>query len=78
MNDELAQVKRKVEAEIGFTIPAAVADDVLSFTKKKLEVITRAEKKDDDYIVLLYEDELRNYYAIEAINAHYERKRRVG
>lgn len=70
MEGMLLQAKSRVECELGFIIPELVAQNILEYAKRKLEVIRVNEEKDDDYIVLLYEDEIRNHYRRAVINAY--------
>lgn len=60
----LEAAKEAAEAKLGFEIPSEVAAEVLEYSIHKCEVIG----KDDDYLPLLFENELWGYYMMMAIN----------
>ncbi len=72
MQERLREAVEEVELWLGFSIPDEVAQDVLRYAKRKLEVIQQNEEKPDDYLPLLYADELKNYYIRAAINRRSE------
>ncbi len=72
MQKRLREAVEEVELWLGFSIPDEVAQDVLRYAKRKLEVIQQNEEKPDDYLPLLYVDELKNHYIRAAINRRSE------
>lgn len=61
---ELAKAKMAAEDELGFEIPDEVAGKVLDYSVRKCVV----NGKGSDYLPILYENELRDYYMRLAIN----------
>ena len=59
---ELEDAKKTVEEEIGFKISDDTSEKILAYTIRKMEVIRERESVPDDYIALLYGDELRNHF----------------
>lgn len=60
----LEAAKEAAEGRLGFEIPGEVAAEVLEYSIHKCEVIG----KDDDYLSVLFESELWDYYMRMAIN----------
>ena len=65
---ELSEARRRAEKALGFQIPDYVAEEVLSYTKRKLEVIRLNEDKPDSYLAILYENEITDHYMRICIN----------
>jgi len=61
---EVIEARRSAERTLGFAIDDDVAEKVLAYAKRKCEV----NRKPDDYLPLLYEDELRDYFMRLNIN----------
>lgn len=72
---ELSEARRRAEETLGFQIPECVAEEVLAYTKRKLEVIRMNEDKPDDYLPILYENEITDHYMRISINIHSEMRR---
>ena len=65
MNIEPIRAARAAaERTLGFSIPDAVADEVLAYAKRKCRMV----KKPESYLPLLYENELTDYFARLEIN----------
>lgn len=58
MNQKILEARQSAERTLGFVIDDDVADEVLAFAKRKCEL----NRKPDDYLPLLYENELRDYF----------------
>lgn len=61
---DLAEAKTAVEEHLGLEIPEEVAGQVLAYSARKCI----ANGKGMDYLPILYENELRDYYMRLAIN----------
>lgn len=61
---ELVNAKKAAEENIGIEIPDEVASGVLDYSIRKCEVAGKGL----DYLPLLFENELRDYYMRLAIN----------
>ena len=61
---ELLEAKQAAEEHIGFEIPDDVAWQVLNYSIRKCEV----NGKGADYLPILFENELHDYYTRLAIN----------
>lgn len=61
---ELVNAKKAAEEHIGIEIPDCVANQVLDYSVRKCEV----NGKGTDYLPILFENELRDYYMRLAIN----------
>ena len=63
--EKLIAAKEDAEARLGFDIPGNVVAEVLEYTIRKCE----ANGKGEDYLPLLFKDELKDYYMRMEINA---------
>lgn len=61
---ELAKAKMAAEERLGFEIPEDVAGEVLDYSVRKCEV----NGKGMEYLPILFENELRDYYTRLTIN----------
>ena len=61
---DLAKAKTAAEEHLGFEIPEDVAGQVLAYSCRKCMV----NGKGTDYLPVLYENELRDYYMRLSIN----------
>ena len=64
MNEELKSAILSVEKGNGIRLPNRVVYEVLRYSLSKLEYV----RKDISYLPILFENELRDYVAREAIN----------
>lgn len=64
MDQEILRARQSAEQTLGFAIDDDVADEVLAFAKRKCEL----NHKPDDYLPLLYENELTDYFMRLYIN----------
>lgn len=62
---QIIEAKKLVEHRIGFDIPEDVADQILDYSRRKCAFT----KQPGDYLPLLYENELMDYYVRRAVNA---------
>lgn len=60
----IEKARAAVEATLGISIPDSVAQEVLAYAKRKCEVA----RKPDDYLPLLYENELTDFFMRLEIN----------
>lgn len=64
MDQKILEARQSAERTLGFTIDDDVADEVLAYAKRKCEL----NHKPDDYLPLLYENELTDYFMRLYIN----------
>lgn len=64
MDQKILEARRSAERTLGFAIDDDVADEVLAYAKRKCEL----NHKPDDYLPLLYENELTDYFMRLYIN----------
>ena len=70
-NRGIEEARTSAERTLGFVIPRSIAEEVLSFAKFKLKII----EMPDNYLPLLYENELTDYFMRLAINQRGELNR---
>lgn len=61
---KIRDVRALAEKKLGFRMPDEVADEVLRYAKQKCEL----NGKSDSYLLLLYENELTDYFMRLVIN----------
>lgn len=66
---ELLLAIKNAENDLEFKIPIEVTEKVLAYAKRKFEVIQANEDKPDDYLPILFESELLDYFRRFAVNA---------
>ena len=76
MPNEIELAIKKAEETTGFEIPLDISDHVLSYTMRKFLNIIVKEEKPDGYFGILYQNELEDYFAREAISFRSERNRK--
>lgn len=64
MDQKILEARQSAERTLGFTIDDDVAEEVLAYAKRKCEL----NHKPDDYLPLLYENELTDYFMRLYIN----------
>lgn len=64
MDQKILEARQSAERTLGFAIDDDVAEEVLAYAKRKCEL----NHKPDDYLLLLYEDELADYFMRLQIN----------
>lgn len=64
MDQKILEARQSAERTLGFSIDDDVADEVLAYAKRKCEL----NHKPDDYLPLLYENELTDYFMRLYIN----------
>lgn len=77
---ELLLAIKNAENDLGFKIPIEVTEKVLAYAKRKLEVIQANEDKPDDYLPILFESELLDYFkrfAVNALSEEWRKKRNI-
>lgn len=68
---EILKAREAAERTLGFAIDDETAEEVLAYAKRKCEL----NHKPDDYLPLLYENELTDYFMRLAINLRGEMNR---
>ena len=71
MEYEILKARVAAEDTLGFAIDDEIADEVLAHSKRKCEL----NHKPDEYLPLLYENELTDYFMRLAINLRGEMNR---
>lgn len=64
LTPELAEIVAKVQNDTKYVFCPYEIADILAFTRRKCKI----NRKGDDYVPLLFENELRDYLMREAIN----------
>lgn len=64
MEQKILEARQSAERTLGFAIDDDVAEEVLAYAKRKCEL----NHKPDDYLPLLYENELTDYFMRLYIN----------
>lgn len=64
MDQNILEARQSAERTLGFAIDDDVAEEVLAYAKRKCEL----NHKPDDYLPLLYENELTDYFMRLYIN----------
>lgn len=64
MDQKILEARQSAERTLGFAIDDDVAEEVLAYAKRKCEL----NHKPDDYLPLLYENELTDYFMRLYIN----------
>lgn len=64
MDQKILEARQSAERTLCFSIDDDVADEVLAYAKRKCEL----NRKPDDYLPLLYENELTDYFMRLYIN----------
>lgn len=64
MNEEIKRAINAAEALLGIQVPADELADIMDYCKRKLSYI----RKDEDYLPLLLETEIVDYYTRLSIN----------
>lgn len=68
MLNEIEIARKKAEENMGFEIPNDTADYVLRYTIRKFLNIISKEDKPEGYFGILYQNEIEDYCAREAIS----------
>lgn len=68
MDKEILKARKAAERTLGFAVSDDVAERVLGYAKRKCEL----NHKPDDYLPLLYKNELTDYFMRLAITARGE------
>lgn len=71
MEYEILKARESAERTLGFAIDDETAEEVLAYAKRKCEL----NRKPDEYLPLLYENELTDYFMRLAINLRGEMNR---
>ncbi len=64
MDQKILNTRKSAERALGFSIDDDVADEVLAYAKRKCEL----NHKPNEYLPLLYENELTDYFMRLQIN----------
>ena len=68
MLNEIEVARMKAEETLGFEIPDAVADYIFGYTVRKFLNIVSKEEKPDGYLGILYQNEIEDYFARNAVS----------
>ena len=71
MDQKILEARQSAERTLGFAIDDDVAEEVLAYAKRKCEL----NHKPDDYLPLLYENELTDYFMRRYVNMRGEMNR---
>lgn len=68
ISEEFEEARKSVEKEIGLEIPDNIFEWVLNYTRRKFNIMRTRGDFPDRYMIILFENELRDYFMRFAIN----------
>lgn len=68
ISEEFEEARKSVEKEIGLEIPDNIFEWVLDYTRRKFNIMRTRGDFPDRYMIILFENELRDYFMRFAIN----------